>query len=71
MKLKEALEVLAYAPTVYDAKHNTIYTPDKIFHSPFDYDTMVDKYGAYEVEEISAWHDCQLIVQLKETVDET
>ena len=71
MKLKEALEVLAWDPYIEDAKDNTIYDPHGDFGRLSDYDVMVAKYGDCEVDEIRAWHDCTLIVKLKETVDET
>ena len=71
MKLKEALEVLAWAPCVEDAKHHTVYDPSGYFGEVSDYDVMVAKYGDCEIDEISAWHDCTLIVKLKETEDET
>ena len=66
MKLKEALEVLAYAPAVFDAKYNTLYEPHGVYtHSSHEYDDMVDKYGEQEIDEISAGEDCVLIVRLK------
>jgi hypothetical protein len=67
MKLKEILEVLAWAPEVIDDKNNTLYEPRGYYvKSPLEYDDMVVKYGDYEVDEISAGHDCTLIVKLKE-----
>ena len=66
MKLKEALEVLAYAPVVFDAKYNTLYEPTGYYvKSPLEYDDMVNKYGEQEIDEISAGDDCVLIVRLK------
>ena len=66
MKLKEALAVLAWSPTVYDAKDNMLYSPDTMCSfGKLDYDTLVITCGEAEVDEISAWHDCELIVKLK------
>lgn len=66
MKLKEALKVLAWLPTVYDAKGTMLYDPNGICNfGKLDYETLVITCSEVEVEEISAEHDCKLIVKLK------
>ena len=69
MKLKEALEVMAYHPEVMDIKYNTLYEPKGFYvESSLEYDAMVAKYGDYEIHEISAGQDCTLMVRLKEVL---